>query len=188
MPADEPARGAAYWIDRLDLEPHPEGGYFREVYRGDDTLSEAALPERFDGPRNTAALIHFLLPAGAFSALHRIRQDELWHFLAGDPVTLFALAPDGTRTDTTLGRDLDAGQQLQAAVPAGRWFGAALAGGPAEDTGDPAGEAKGEPFALVGCTTAPAFDFDDFEMADRAALAERFPEHRALVRRLTRAS
>ncbi|PSQ97725.1 MAG: hypothetical protein BRD53_03180 [Bacteroidetes bacterium SW_7_64_58] len=71
------------WIDHFTLERHPEGGYYRETYRTDETVSTDALPDRFGGPRDVAALIYFLLPADAFSALHRIRQDEVWHFYAG---------------------------------------------------------------------------------------------------------
>lgn len=159
------------WIDHLDLEAHPEGGFYREVYRGEDTIPASALPDRLDGARNTAALIYFLLPGEEVSALHRIRQDELWHFLAGTSLTLHQIAPDGTRHTQTLGRAVTNGEVLQAVVPAGHWFGATV--------DDPNG------YALVGCTTAPAFDFADFELADRAKLVDRFPQHRSLIERLT---
>jgi predicted cupin superfamily sugar epimerase len=163
---------AKTWIDRLNLEAHPEGGYYRETYRADLSLPGTALPGRFDGARDAAALIYFLLPAGAFSALHRIRQDETWHFYAGGAITLHQIAPDGTHTACTLGRAVEAGQHLHTVVPAGTWFGATP---------------EGDGYALVGCTTAPAFDFADFELADRAALTADYPEHRALIERLTRA-
>ena len=163
---------AQTWIDRLDLESHPEGGYYRETYRADDAIPAAALPARFDGARDAAALIYFLLPGNSFSALHRIRQDEAWHFYAGAPVTLHQIAPDGTYSTCTLGRAVQKGQHLHAVVPAGTWFGATV---------------EGEGYALAGCTTAPAFDFADFELADRAALTAEYPQHRALIERLTRA-
>ena len=163
---------AQTWIDRLDLEAHPEGGYYRETYRTDESIPVAALPDRFDGARDVAALIYFLLPGDSFSALHRIRQDEAWHFYAGAPVTLHQIAPDGAYTTSTLGRAVDSGQRLHTVVPAGTWFGATVA----EDDG----------YALVGCTTAPAFDFADFELADRAALTDAYPQHRGLIERLTR--
>lgn len=162
---------AQTWIDRLDLDPHPEGGYYRETYRTDETIPAAALPDRFDDARNVAALIYFLLPGGAFSALHRIRQDEAWHFYAGSPLTLHQIAPDGTYTAITLGRAVDEGQQLHTVVPSGTWFGATV---------------ENDDYALVGCTTAPAFDFADFELADRAALVAEYPQHRARIERLTR--
>jgi len=160
------------WIDHLDMESHPEGGYYRETYRTSETIPEEALPDRFDGPRDVAALIYFLLPADSFSALHRIQQDEIWHFYAGAPITLHRIAPDGTYATQTLGRDVTAGQQLHAVVPAGTWFGATVDGD--------------EGYGLAGCTTAPAFEFADFELADRTALGEAFPQHAGAVERLTR--
>ncbi len=160
------------WIDHLELESHPEGGYYCETYRTDEFIPESALPDRFDGPRDVATLIYFLLPADAFSALHRIRQDEVWHFYAGSPITLHQIAPDGTYTTQTLGRAVTEGQKLHAIVPAGTWFGATVE--------------AGDGYGLAGCTTAPAFEFADFELADRAALAEAFPQHRAVIERLTR--
>jgi hypothetical protein len=163
---------AQTWIDRLDLEAHPEGGYYRETYRSDATIPAGALPARFDDARDVAALIYFLLPTDSFSALHRNRQDEAWHFYAGAPLTLHQIAPDGMYTTCTLGQAVDRGQRLHAVVPAGTWFGATV------DADDGC--------ALVGCTTAPAFDFADFELADRAALADAYPQHRRLIERLTR--
>lgn len=165
------------WIDRLDLEPHPEGGWYREVYRSDDVIAADALPDRFDGPRHAAALIYFLLPSGAVSALHRIQQDELWHFLDGDGLTIHAISPDGTYRTHRLGRDVDDGRLLQAVVPATSWFGATV--------DSPAHDADAAGFALVGCTTAPAFDFADFELAARDVLVDRFPAHRDVIVRLT---
>ena len=163
---------AQTWIERLDLEAHPEGGFYRETYRSDYSLPPSALPERFDGSRDGAALIYFLLPGDTFSALHRIQQDEAWHFYDGAPITLHQIAPDGTYSTRTLGRDFDAGHELQTVVPAGTWFGATV-----EDESG---------YALVGCTTTPAFDFADFEMADRNTLVEEYPEHDDTIERLTR--
>ena len=160
------------WIDHLTLERHPEGGYYRETYRTDETVSTDALPDRFGGPRHVAALIYFLLPADAFSALHRIRQDEVWHFYAGAPLTLHQIAPNGAYTTQTLGRAVTEGQQLHAVVPAGTWFGATVEA----DAG----------YGLAGCTTAPAFEFEDFELAEQEALTETFPQHRGVIERLTR--
>ncbi|PSQ95585.1 MAG: hypothetical protein BRD55_10130 [Bacteroidetes bacterium SW_9_63_38] len=164
---------AQTWIDRLNLEAHPEGGYYRETYRSDLSFAEAALPAPFDGARDAAALIYFLLPGDSFSALHRIRQDEIWHFYAGAPLTLHQIAPDGAHSTCTLGRSVEAIQQFHAVVPAGTWFGAITV----EDE---------DAYTLVGCTTAPAFDFADFEMADRAALLDTYPQHRATIEQLTR--
>jgi predicted cupin superfamily sugar epimerase len=165
---------AAFWIERLDLRPHPEGGYFRETYRAAETIAADGLPERFDGPRAFGTAIYFLLTREAFSAFHRIRSDELWHFYAGDAVTLAILDADGKGRLATqcLGRDPVRGAMPQVVIPAGAWFAAEVAS---------AGS-----FALVGCTVAPGFDFADFELADRGTLVERYPQHRNVIERLTR--
>lgn len=147
---------AARWIRSLGLTPHPEGGHYRESYRGAGRVSTA---------------IYFLLEGRQVSRLHRIRSDELWHHYAGGPLTVSAIAPAGTLTEFTLGDDLDAGQTPQGLVPAGHWFGAALA--------------SPDAYALVGCTVAPGFDFADLELARREALVAAFPQHAALIERLT---
>lgn len=159
-------------VAKLQLSRHPEGGWFRETYRSTETVPADGLPERFDGARTFSTAIYFLLQRGDFSALHRIKSDELWHFYAGAPLAIQVITPEGLHLEIKLGSRLAAGETFQATVPAGCWFGAELAG-----AGD---------FALVGCTVAPGFDFDDFEMADRKELLGLFPAHRELIRRLTR--
>ena len=166
---------AAFWIERLDLRPHPEGGYFRETYRASESIAAAGLPERFGGARAFATAIYFLLTRDAFSAFHRIRSDELWHFYAGSPITLAVLDAEGKGQLATyaLGRDPTRGESLQVVVPAGAWFAAEVASAGA--------------YALVGCTVAPGFDFADFELGARAQLLEHYPQHRGVIERLTRA-
>jgi len=161
---------ATYWIDHLRLNRHPEGGWFRETYRAAETLPADALPARFVGPRSFSTAIHFLLEQGDFSALHRLRSDEIWHFYDGDPLTVHVITPEGERYEILLGPDAEQGERFQAVVPAGCWFGAEPSGG----------------YSLVGCTLAPGFEFSDFEMGDREGLTILFPEHSSLVARLTR--
>jgi uncharacterized protein len=163
---------AAFWIERLHLTPHPEGGHFRETYRSAERIDGAHLPARYGGPRAPSTAIYYLLRAGEISTLHRIKSDEMWHFYAGGPLLISAIHPDGERRDFALGPDPDAGQSWQVVVPAGAWFGAALAPGAA--------------YALVGCTVAPGFEFADFELADGQALAQRYPQHAGLIAELTR--
>jgi predicted cupin superfamily sugar epimerase len=163
---------ARTWIERLQLRPHPEGGWFRETYRSAETIAREHLPQRFTGPRCFATAIYYLLQGSDFSALHRIRQEEGWHFYDGSPLTLHLIAGDGTYSSISLGRDLDAGQQPQAVVPAG-WLFAATVDDPAS-------------FSLAGCTVAPGFDFADFELPSRADLVAQYPRHHALIERLTR--
>ncbi len=148
----------------LGLLPHPEGGFYRETYRAAGTAGAG---------RGAATMIYFLLPAGQVSRLHRIDADEAWHHYLGGTLEVFELdESDPTRQRVTrLGKDLARGEVLQHVVPAGRWFGAA--------------PATGTPYVLVGCTVAPAFEFDHFELGDRAALLARFPTAAELVTRLT---
>ena len=161
------------WIERLGLEKHPEGGWFREVYRSAEELSASALPSRFLVPHPLSTSIYFLLRGSEFSALHRLKADEVWHFYAGSPLTLHVIAPDGTLTRTTI-RAEGSAASLQAVVRAGHWFGATV-----DDTSP-------ESFALAGCTVAPGFIFEDFELGDRVWLLTQFPQHRVLIEHLTR--
>ncbi len=162
------------WINHLGLESHPEGGYFRESYRAVGIISSQALPTHFrGGDRCYGTAIYFLLKSGQISALHRIQSDEVWHFYAGSGLTVVVIAPDGGRTDLQLGADFAQGEQFQAWVPAGSWFGAYVR--------DP------DSYALVGCTVAPGFDFRDFEMGQRADLIQQFPQHSGIISQLTHA-
>jgi predicted cupin superfamily sugar epimerase len=154
-------------IERLGLTPHPEGGFYRETWRS--RLSLAGLPHA--GPRSASTAIYFLLPAGAFSALHRVASDEVWHHYDGDPLDLHEIDDAGAHTLVVLGRDLSQGQIPQHVVPAGRWQAAVP---------------RGDRYALCGCTVAPGFDFRDFEMPSRGELGRLFPQHTGLVAKLSR--
>ena len=140
VPYARPMR-AAEIIERLGLQPHPEGGWYAETWRGDSA----------DGDRASGSAIYFLLRAGERSHWHRVDAAEIWHYYAGDPREL-RIAAEGPRAETTaivLGVDLEAGQRPQFAVPAGAWQAA-------RSLGD---------WTLVGCTVSPAFDFAGFELA-----------------------
>ena len=151
----------------LDLAPHPEGGFYRETWRSPLVLR--GLPHGTSRPASTA--IYFLLPAGTFSALHRVGSDEAWHHYDGDPVDLHLVDEAGAYAIVTLGHDVRAGERPQHVVVAGTWQAAVP---------------RGERYALCGCTVAPGFDFRDFEMPSYDELAAHFPQHEELVRRLTR--
>src|SRR6202142_126686 len=112
-------KDAKYWIETLGLIPHPEGGYYRETYRSGLSIAREALPPQFTGSRLVSTAIYFLLDGENFSAFHRLRSDELWHFYSGSPVTVYVIAPDGGYSEIQLGGDADAGDLLQAAVKAG---------------------------------------------------------------------
>lgn len=155
----------------LGLLPHPEGGHYRETYRATETTDAGALPERFGGARSHSTAIYFLLAAGERSKLHRIRSDEVWHLYDGGPLLIISISPAGDLTRTMLGRNLAAGEVPQHVVAAGHWFGAL--------------PADGASHALCGCTVAPGFDFNDFELARRDALLAAFPGHRHWILQLT---
>lgn len=163
---------ARYWIDKLGLIAHPEGGYYRETYRSELSIAREALPPQFTGARLVSTAIYFLLEGENFSAFHRLRSDELWHFYAGSSITVHVIEPDRGYTEIQVGSNPDAGDVLQAAVKAGRWF--------ASRVRDP------QSFALAGCTVAPGFDFSDFELGRRAELVRQYPQHRKLIEQLTR--
>jgi predicted cupin superfamily sugar epimerase len=158
------------FIEKLGLSPHPEGGYFREVYRASEIIPKEALPQRFSGDRHMATSIYYLLCQGQRSRLHRIHSDETWHFYAGDPLQVVMVSPEGDVSEVLLGSDLAKGQVFQYTVPAGLWFGACL----------PAGSQ----FSLVGCTVAPGFDFQDFSFADHALLDAIDCKARELIEKL----
>lgn len=162
---------AEYWVKKLNLEKHPEGGYFKEVYRSGELLSSNALPFRYKSDRCFATSIYFLLKRMEFSSFHRIQSDETWHFYVGSTLELYVLGEDGTLTTILLGRNFDKGENLQITIPRNHWFAARVI--------DP------DHFALLGCTVAPGFHFEDFELANRKSLIQEFPQHKNIIRSFT---
>ncbi|MFM6401178.1 cupin domain-containing protein [Planktothrix sp.] len=158
-------------IEKYQLIPHPEGGYFRETYRSEGVVPHQALPDNFKGDRNYCTGIYFLLPQGTKSCLHRIQSDEMWHFYLGGSMTLVLMHEDYGVQNIILGSDLQAGETVQFVVPAGWWFG-----------GYPNSESA---YSFVGCTVAPGFDFADFELGTRTDLISKFPESSELILKLT---
>jgi predicted cupin superfamily sugar epimerase len=155
-------------IDRLRLHPHPEGGYFRETYRSTESISI----DGFDGDRNYSTAIYFMLTSENFSAFHRIKQDEVWHFYTGSSLYVHVIDKSGKYVPHVVGVDLANGAVPQLVVKAGDWFGSSVI--------------EKNSFSLVGCTVAPGFDFRDFEMAKREDLLTLFPDHEEIIHRLTR--
>ncbi|HEY9049045.1 MAG TPA: cupin domain-containing protein [Ohtaekwangia sp.] len=161
---------ASYWIDHLQLLPHPEGGFYKETYRAAELISAAGLPTRFTAPRNFSTAIYFLLRSHDRSVFHRIKSDELWHYHAGASLTIYILKDGGLKT-FVLGADLEKGESLQVVVPANCWFGAKVN--------------EENSYTLSGCTVAPGFDFADFELADRNTLLKTFPACSNIIELLT---
>ena len=158
------------WINELHLSPHPEGGFYRETYRSIASLPGNSL-EEFPQKRNIGTAIYFLLPAGKISAFHKIKSDEIWFYHAGDPLQLTIIDERQGLIDQLLGIDLKKGQSPQLLIPAGKWFGASV-------------KAE-EGFTLVSCTVTPGFDFEDFEIGERATLLHQYPQHKDAIVWLT---
>jgi len=159
-------------VRKLDLLPHPEGGFYKEVYRSEEKIPAIGLPGRFFGERNFATGIYFLIEKNNFSTLHRIKSDETWHFYDGDALEVIEIDLKGNLRTTFVGRDLNKGEVFQYTVKAGHWFGSRVR--------------EGGNFSLVGCTVAPGFDFQDFEMADRVKLVSEYPRHKGIIEEMTR--
>lgn len=166
-------QNAGYWIEKLGLIEHPEGGYYRQTYCAKEVITRATLPNQLKRDRPVGTAIYYLLRGDQFSAFHRILSDEIWHFYKGSALTIYVIDESGHLRVVKLGDDLERGEQFQTVIEAGCWF-AALVIHPYPYT-----------FALVGCTTAPGFDFTDFELGERNALVSKYPQHRELIEKLT---
>lgn len=158
---------AIRWKQQFNMQPHPEGGWYAVTYESAEQIPHAALPMRFTGPRLFSSAIYYLLDEGDFSAWHRVKADETWHWYAGDSLVLSLISPDGDGAIVELGPLTG---QFQFTVPAGTWMASESAG----------------TYTLVGCTVAPGFHFDDFEMGDGKAMARQWPEYAEWIARLSR--
>lgn len=157
--------------ETLQLKDHPEGGFFKEVYRSAEQVDTASLPERFTAARNFSTSIYYLLPGSVHSSFHRIKSDEIWYHHEGCSLLIPVISPDGLLSVYRLGKAFDKGDLPQVVVPSGFWFGAIP-----EDK---------ESYVLAGCNVAPGFDFDDFEMGRRDMLLKEFPAHADWIERLS---
>ncbi|OGT52872.1 MAG: hypothetical protein A3F17_01310 [Gammaproteobacteria bacterium RIFCSPHIGHO2_12_FULL_41_15] len=156
-------------IDKLDLKPHIEGGYYKRTY-------QSAIDVNFDSkPRPINTAIYFLLESHDFSCWHRLKSDEIWHYYCGSNLIVHQINENGILLSTILGNLLEHPNiQPQCVIPASTWFSAEV-----QST---------ESFTLVGCTVAPGFEYDDFEMGDRANLLNKYPQHKELIIKLTKNS
>lgn len=174
MSAKEIAQRISYLKEKLNLEPHPEGGFFKETYRAAAMVSGTALkPEKPEVVRPAATMIYFLVTPNSFSALHTIMSDEGWHFYEGTGLEVLSINPEtGECSRQVLGLDFENGQMPQYLVPAGHIFGSR----PFPANG----------YALVGCTVAPGFDFQDFDLSDKQTLLNQFPHLAQVIEAYTR--
>ena len=164
-------KSADYFISKLCLQKHPEGGYFKEIYRSEEEINSNAFSGNFDGKRNISTSIYFLLKSDDFSSFHKIKSDEIWHFYHGSPITIFVII-NGKIEKLLLGDNPDNGESFQQIVPKNSWFAACVN--------------KPDSFSLVGCTVAPGFDFSDFSLATRKELLESYPSLHEIINKFTK--
>ncbi len=159
-------------IDYYRLQPHPEGGWYKETYKSNESISKHALPVRFNEDRQFSTAIFFLLEKGNFSAFHKIKSDECWHFYAGGRLLIYIIDEAGKLNTIKLGPNILNDEVCQFVVPANSWF----ASIPDADT----------EFSFVGCTVSPGFDFNDLELANGTLLSKEYPQHTNTILALCR--
>lgn len=158
-------------IQTLELIPHPEGGYFREVYRAEENINQAMLPPRYNGNRSFLTSIYYLLKNDDISRFHILLSDEIWYFHTGSTVIMHQIDLDGNYSRHLLGQNYSAEEMPHILVKKNTWFGAEIK--------------NKDSFALVSCAIAPGFEFSDFKLADRNELITKYPQHIDLIIKLT---
>jgi predicted cupin superfamily sugar epimerase len=160
------------WVERLDLQKHPEGGYYRETYRGADLVNQDQSLSRYSGKRNTSTAIYYLLMGQDFSAFHKLKSDEIFHFYAGSALDVHIISEQGDYSYVKLGNNPDNNEVLQLVIPYGNWFASAVS--------------EAESYSLIGCTVSPGFDFHDFFLGEKDNLLNLYPQHTQIINRFTR--
>jgi predicted cupin superfamily sugar epimerase len=161
---------AKAYIKKLGLKKHPEGGYYREVYRSVEKILSGHLPKRYKSKRNFSTSIYFLLEGEQYSAFHLLQSDELWHYYDGSDVIVYIINKNGELSKKKLGKTK--GAEFQIVIEKHSWFAAEL-----DDK---------KSFSLFGCTVSPGFEFEDFRLGDRKTLIKKFPQYISLIERLTK--
>jgi predicted cupin superfamily sugar epimerase len=153
---------AKYFIEKLNMEPHVEGGYFKEAFISEQNISEG---------KKLWTSIYFLLQTGEVSNFHVLNSDEMWYYHAGSSLTIYMISPTGELTTKNLGLNFEKGETPQLLVPKGYIFGSAM---------------NEEGFSLVGCMVAPGFTYEDFKLFSRNELLTLYPQHESIIKKLTR--
>lgn len=153
---------AEYYIKNLNMDPHIEGGYFKESFISNDEARK---------DKKLWSSIYFLLRTGEVSNFHRLKSDELWYYHDGEALTIYMISPEGELITSQLGKNIENGEMPQVLVPKGYIFGSAM---------------NNDGYSLVGCMVSPAFDYKEFELFDREYLLNLYPEHKEIILKLTR--
>jgi len=163
---------ADFYISKLQLNPHPEGGYYKEVYRSDEIIEAVHLPVRYKSSRAFSTSIFFLLKNDQVSMFHKLKSDEIWHFYDGCGVKIYVIEKNGIKREVLLGNKLEQGELPQVIINKNSWFGAELL--------------NKSSFCLIGCTVSPGFEFKDFKLGEREKLLKLFPQHENIIKKLTK--
>jgi uncharacterized protein len=157
-------------IEKLKMISHPEGGFFKEIYRSKQVISNSSLPIKHSGDRNFSTSIYYLLVGEQISHFHRLKSDEIWHFYKGSPIILHCIS-EGKYFQIKIGNNFEKDEVPQYVIYAGVWFAAEV-----EDKTS---------YSLVGCTVAPGFDYSDFELGKREDLLKQFPQFKEIILKFT---
>lgn len=163
-------RDAQYYVSKLGLEPHPEGGFYKRTFASEEQVTDEELSVTYEGKRKLYTSIYFLLTTEDVSHFHRLKSDELWYYHAGSSLTVHILHEDGTYEEIKLGLNLEQGEVPQALVPKNSIFGSSVM--------------EEDAFSLVGCMVSPGFEFRDFEMFTQAELLAKYPQHEEIIMKL----
>lgn len=156
-------------IQMLGLQPLPgEGGYYRETYRSKEVVEITFPGEEKSVARSLNTQIYYMVTEESFSVLHRLKQDEVYHYYSGLPSELFLIFPSGGAKIVKLGPNINKGEIPQLLIPAGTWQGVRLENGRAG-------------WSLMGTSVSPGFDFSDFEAGTRERLVEQYPDLKNLI-------
>lgn len=157
-------QNASYWINKLNLLPHREGGFYRETFKSNDFKVHTNQPY-------ASSLIYFLLNSHQFSAFHRLKSDEVWLYHKGCAVTIYIINTDGKLQTKKLGLDIANNEAPQVIVPANSWFAAELV--------------NPKLYCLMSCVVSPGFIWDDFELGNKNELISEFPNFKAVINKFT---
>lgn len=161
------SKNAKYFIKKLDMIKHPEGGYYKESFTSNEVIDVNNGKEK----RKLWTSIYFLLQTGEVSNFHQLKSDEMWYYHGGSSLTVYMIDMEGNLITKKLGLNIDKGEEPQVLVPKGFIFGSAM---------------NNKGYALVGCMVSPGFDFKDFKLHSRKELLELYPKHVDIICKLTR--
>lgn len=159
-----------YWVSKLGMKPHPEGGYYKETFQSEEQIGDSELSVNFEGERKLYTSIYFLLTSDDVSHFHRLKSDELWYYHGGSSLSIHVIDESGEYKEIKLGMNLDAGEVPQVLVKKNSIFGSSIS--------------EMDTCSLVGCMVSPGFEFQDFELFTQEELMRDYPQHKQIIMKL----